>query len=117
MEGLKTGSGLKYVVDHVFLPPQVPTQDDSSEFSQRILLNVVIDGLKKFQAHHVGEDAEIWSRCALTIERLLKVHKAEGGLVKDDLLNMFKDMKSGGKDFYTAHYIVQLSLTLAIFNL
>ena len=42
--------GLQFIINHVFLPPKLPQEDDSDDQHERSLLNLVCQTLSTFQA-------------------------------------------------------------------
>jgi hypothetical protein len=42
---------LEYLINHVFLPPKVPQEDDYNADYERLLLKVVLDALTIFKRH------------------------------------------------------------------
>ncbi|KAF7592066.1 hypothetical protein BBP40_000732 [Aspergillus hancockii] len=43
--------GLEYLINHVFLPPKVPQEDDYNSDHEKLLLKVVLDALTIFKRH------------------------------------------------------------------
>ena len=60
---------LRYVIQHVFLPPKLPQQDDSSSANDRDLTQRVQDALKSAAA--LSPDETCWSTLASMTDVLL----------------------------------------------
>lgn len=51
--------GLQFIINHVFLPPKLPQQDDSNDQYERSLLDLVCQTLSTFQAKVAPEHRNI----------------------------------------------------------
>ena len=66
-----------YIIRHVFLPPQLPSEDDSSPCLDRTLLSTLTGSLARFVAQYETEAGEI-AGAADVMQTMTRLHKAAG---------------------------------------
>jgi hypothetical protein len=78
-------SAIRYIIDHVFLPPKLPQKDDYNADYERRLVHCVRDSLQSFGAL-VGDEAHsAVTLVADTITNLLFIRDEDGTLSQDKL--------------------------------
>jgi hypothetical protein len=91
---------LSYLTNHLFLPPELPQEDDSSPEETRALLHHVTDSAAAFCSDLRSQNVDVgvlhkW----LTLHRMLKsmkvLHKSQY-IPLEDLRNLINNMKIHG---------------------
>ena len=71
----------KYLVHHIFLPPKLPHEDDTSALREAALLDTTLRCILKFRSH-VPETQRCCVESAIQlIQRLCNVHERNGDFV------------------------------------
>lgn len=76
---------LSYLINHIFLPPQLPQEDDSDPSSDRALLESIVAGLDAFESTVPAHDKHKVRRVTDSL-MLMKNSMAEGGHVDSEKL-------------------------------
>ena len=92
-------SGIEYLTNHLFLPPKLPQQDDSSSTGKNALLHHVTDSAAAF-LKILEQDADIdvlhkWRTLHKMLESMEVLHKSEY-IPLEGLRNSIKQMKIDG---------------------
>jgi hypothetical protein len=82
------------MIRHVFLPPQLPQEDDSDPLFEDALLNTVFDALQAF-GRLINED--IIDLIGSMIGNLRTVRDELGAIDEEKLKNVLQDLPKGGK--------------------
>ena len=104
---------LQYVIDHVFLPPNLPQEDDSSYDNCKALARQIRDALNAYTALLPAQapDRSLWTSVTNMVIRLLDARNAKGVLSKEKMGQSLVAMVEGGKlkpilMFHLAKYIL-----------
>lgn len=82
---------LEYLIDHIFLPPKLPHQDDSSVFRDRLVTEAVHDAL-----HSISCLDPVWPRLSKMLTVLLGESR-EGAMPATELEHALLAMDNQGK--------------------
>jgi hypothetical protein len=86
--------GLHYVVDHVFLPPKLPQEDDSSDSNDATLCDMVHKAAEAFcnvlPAHKQGR----WTPILKMLDNIHTLHQSS--FRDDQIISAMQDMRPGG---------------------
>ncbi|KAJ5794287.1 hypothetical protein N7457_000886 [Penicillium paradoxum] len=86
----------RYLLSHVFLPPRLPQKDDYSATLEGLMLNEILEALRKFGALVSKEDAMTVTMAIDMISRLKSNHGLSGDISESELINALKDLKGHG---------------------
>lgn len=92
---------LEYLINHVFLPPNVPQQDDYDSDHEHILLKIVSNALLGFKSHVADEWHNVIDSIIGMVENLQKVLGSDGLINKAQLLDTLKKLSVEGKPVWT----------------
>jgi hypothetical protein len=95
--------GFLYQVHHVFLPPQLPQQDDFNESYEHELLKTVLGVLEEFQ-NHVDQPAELQPAIHM-MRTKLACRPGSKTLHQESLTTALQKLRSGGKFLGIPHRI------------
>ncbi|KAJ9225449.1 hypothetical protein DTO169C6_2182 [Paecilomyces variotii] len=87
---------LEYLINHVFLPPNVPQQDDYDSDHEHILLKIVSNALLGFKSHVADEWHNVIDSIIGMVENLQKVLGSDGLINKAHLLDTLKKLSVEG---------------------
>jgi hypothetical protein len=89
---------LKYIFDHVFLPPKLPQEDDS-DFSKGLsLVRELEAALRSSQGYLPVHQHSDWLHCIKMISNMLETRDDDcGDLIPQALEKSLKSMLDGGK--------------------
>ncbi|PVH87759.1 hypothetical protein DL98DRAFT_544883 [Cadophora sp. DSE1049] len=74
---------LEYIIDHVFLPPKLPTESDTTFEIEAVLTDLVHDTLKKFiDILPQDDNARQWKRLPPMLSILLEADQQESPILK-----------------------------------
>jgi hypothetical protein len=93
-------SAISYIIDHVFLPPKLPQEDDYNANYERRLVSCVRDALKSFEALAGSEALSAVTFVTNTITNLLNIRN-EDGTLSQDKLESFLRQRSKGKHIFS----------------
>lgn len=88
---------LKYLIDHVFLPPKLPQDDDSSKSSDAYLLSELLRALEAFTEEHQGPAIAKWRRTVKAIGRLVSLRDPDGHLSAEKIETEMRHLANSGK--------------------
>src|SRR6266436_5065364 len=94
---------LTYLINHLFLPPKLPQQDDSSIAGTRTLLHHVADSAAAFLETLRRQDVDIdvlhrWDTLLKALESMELLHQSEH-IPLEDLRSSINNMKIDGAFF------------------
>ena len=69
-----------YLFNHIFLPGELPQQDDYNPAYEIVLLDKVIEALGQFKNHVSTQEADICSAAITAIIRLKEIYNGHGGM-------------------------------------
>lgn len=93
---------LDFFINHLFLPPKLPDEDDSSTDSaaqhKRELIRFFIRALGVY-CETIAPDGEkgLWEASKCMLERMYKTRTEDYALHFEELIKEFQTLKSGGK--------------------
>ncbi|KAF9894652.1 hypothetical protein FE257_006540 [Aspergillus nanangensis] len=101
MSGLPVTSSLSigesmYLLHHVFLPPQLPQQEDYNSEYESILLDNVISALGNFQAYLRTQEGEIIDCIIAMVSRLRKTRDWHGDVNEAALKEALEELDTSG---------------------
>jgi hypothetical protein len=67
-------AAIKYIINHVFLPPKLPQADDFNSTYESTLVKIIIDAFLEFKTHLSGAEVPIIDRVLQMMHRLQSVH-------------------------------------------
>ncbi len=86
---------LIYVVNHVFLPIQLPHGSDQSQSNDGALCRVVLESAQEY--HNVHGNPDIWE----PIIKMLRNFEALRPLTSAIVARQFSEMRNGGTDAFS----------------
>lgn len=90
-------ASLEYMINHVFLPPQLPQDDDSGSTDDIPLLQEVGAALDAFQSYLPMQQHQKLDTCARMVKTVLKLRDSGSGLDREKLGKCLEEMKVHGK--------------------
>jgi hypothetical protein len=89
---------LDYAINHVFLPPKCPQQDDTDIEQEHNLINSLLQATKIFSAQCSAADAQRLGPVSRMLDRLLEAKPGMAGADKKGAMQkMIRDLKNGGR--------------------
>ncbi|KAH0566189.1 hypothetical protein GP486_000421 [Trichoglossum hirsutum] len=88
-------SKLRYIVNHVFLPPKLPQQDDSGVVKDTALIEKCLEALTSFQAQVPVKEHPEWEPCIRMLRNMLRLRDADGGLLAEEVESALGQMADG----------------------
>jgi hypothetical protein len=90
--------GIQYVVENVFLPPNLPQNGDDTNIvsHEASMLAIVAEALRAFSTATQASDRAAISRAAEAIQRFRKIINIDGSLNEDKLCEGFYDLYKNG---------------------
>lgn len=88
---------LKYIFNHVFLPPDVPQEDDYRDSHEKALLRVIELALENFKAHIDDELRLVIERVREMIHRLAVLLDRDGIANGERLQNALASIANEGR--------------------
>lgn len=89
-------SSILYLFRHVFLPPKLPGEDDSSSEHDDTLLDVVQGCLAAFAETATGQGQEIISEACNAVRSLRQLRNPYGHLREDAFRDALHEISSSG---------------------
>ena len=87
---------LKYIVDHVFLPPKTPQEDDTTIAEEHRLISSLLDSVKAF-SKCLAPEAKNLEPVVRMLQRLLKVKPGmESNTKKTDMKQVVLELGHDG---------------------
>jgi hypothetical protein len=93
---------LDYFINHFFLPPKLPDEDDSSSDiasdHKRSLISFIATALEEY-GRSIAPDGEkrLWESCRGMVDRMHRTRTDDYALHFDELFKEFQGLKPGGK--------------------
>ena len=87
---------LNHIINHVFLPLELPQRHDENVSADRFLVEEVLKTLQGFKQHLPNHEESEWLSCIGMVQKMLFVRQDSGGLVQDKLEQTLVRMASGG---------------------
>ena len=86
----------EYIVNHVFLPPELPQDDDSDPKKDTALITVMLAAMKSFLDFCPPQEHHIWKAHVQMLEAMLDIQDQAGGLLALKLQRRIRDLNDGG---------------------
>lgn len=102
--GQLSDSNVVYLFHHVFLPPKLPNEDDSSPGNDDSLVGVVQGCLASFAETTTGTERDMILDARNTIANLRQLQDHYGHLREDVLGEALRDIKSPGTQRRINHH-------------
>ena len=91
-------NSLEYIINHVFLPPKLPQEDDSSPINDSALTNEVLRALEAFDAmQSQASNMTSLARSVAMIKNMVLSRAPDGRLLEALVQNQMKSMKDNGQ--------------------
>jgi hypothetical protein len=98
---------LKYIIDHVFLPPKLPQKYDSDTHRKdSLLLNYVTKASKSFAdmlaipvTDQLSSELKVWTIIHKTLKAMGRLY-ADGSIVRDELEAALQRMNINGESYF-----------------
>jgi hypothetical protein len=88
---------LKYIINHVFLPPELPQKDDSDFLHGVGLIEELESALSSFQSYLPHHQRSRWSSCIKMVREMLETRDGFGKISTKALEKSLKSMLDGGE--------------------
>jgi len=88
---------LDYIVNHVFLPPRLPQEDDGNSKNDSILIEECKSALCLFQACLPVEERSQCDTPILMMSKMLESRDPSGDMLPKKVAILLETMKDGGK--------------------
>ncbi|OJJ65665.1 hypothetical protein ASPBRDRAFT_79678 [Aspergillus brasiliensis CBS 101740] len=85
-----------YLLHHVFLPPQLPQEDDYNASHESALLDSVIDALALFQDYSHGQESEVVDSVKVMLTRLRATRDCHGDVNHVELRKALEELDNSG---------------------
>ena len=90
------GKELNYIINHVFLPPHLPQEDDSGVEESNSLIEMVLAASKLLQDHSSEREHSEWIPCIKMICNMLELKDKSGNLIAKKVKIALMNMLDGG---------------------
>ncbi len=87
---------LNYIINHVFLPPKLPQNNDNDVTKSAALIEKVLAALRCLQAHIPEQERSEWTTCIEMVGNMLELRDHFGGLVAEKVETKLGKMVDGG---------------------
>jgi hypothetical protein len=88
---------LLYSINHIFLPPKLPQEDDADITEDLALTEECRAALESFVAHLPPEDHSKWASCRKMLSRMLEIRDPCGDMIVENVEMSLGQMTSGGR--------------------
>jgi hypothetical protein len=93
-------SQLEYIFNHVFLPPNVPQQDDYQDSAEKVLLRVVGHAINQFKNHVSHDMALVIEQVGNMIDRLSRLLDRDGITNGERLQDALANLGTEGRNYW-----------------
>ena len=100
---------LTYLIHHIFLPPELPQEDDYCSEDELTLLNITLAALRKFQSYVSGIQNDAIGSAVATITSLMSVRDSEDAVSKRKLESALQNLGRIGGHINTILPFILLS--------
>jgi hypothetical protein len=98
-------SQLEYIFNHVFLPPNVPQNDDYQDSNEKVLLRVVGYAMNKFKNHVSHDMALVIEQVGSMIDRLSRLLDRDGITNGERLRKALANLGTEGRNYWRYQFI------------
>jgi hypothetical protein len=88
---------LLYSINHIFLPPKLPQEDDADITEDLALTEECRAALESFVAHLPPEEHSKWATCREMLRRMLEIRDPCGDILVENVKTSLEQMTSGGR--------------------
>jgi hypothetical protein len=111
---------LRYIINHIFLPPKLPQKDNSGTDKDIALIVEFEAALKLFQAYVPSQEQRRWAACIRMLKGMLELRDPSGDLIPEKVEAALGSMTDQGMSLtslrgYRAHLIVWQMFCPSIF--
>jgi hypothetical protein len=93
---VQENSILQYLINHIFIPPKLPQEEDYSEEAERRLCQHVYQAGLDYDALRVPDQESRWPRFLKTLQMIHECHSS-GQFSLDAIRDTMAAMEQGGK--------------------
>lgn len=90
---------LDFIINHVFLPPCLPHEDDDGVEETNALIETVLAALELFQDHIPEQQRSEWIPCIKMIRNMRELRDKSGHLIAEKVEEALREMLNGGKSW------------------
>ena len=92
-------SRLNYLIHHVFLPPKLPQEDDSSPAMDSLLAEYCLSALKSFQDLRVLHEpgSPCWQSCIHMVDKVVRLRSGSGAFLSKELSKELTSLRHTGR--------------------
>ncbi|KAG8950798.1 hypothetical protein FRC03_012736, partial [Tulasnella sp. 419] len=83
-----------FIINHVFMPPKLPQEDDVDEENEQALCETVYEAAKEFANYLSEEERTHWNRIRRMLNQFLATHRTSS-LAWNDVVRLLKNAESG----------------------
>ncbi|KAG8952385.1 hypothetical protein FRC03_012168 [Tulasnella sp. 419] len=94
MVGLESSQSLLFTINHVFMPPQLPQEDDFKHEREQALCQSVLDAAEEFHSHLPINERHSFGPIPKLLQHFSTARRTED-LSRDQIVRSMKDMQSG----------------------
>ena len=87
---------LPYIVNHVFLPPKLPQEDDSDLENDTALLEQCEAALRSYQAQTFPHEQWRWAACSAMVSTMLRTRNYSGGFSPEKIEKSLREITGKG---------------------
>jgi len=87
---------LHYIINHVFLPPKLPQEDDSDVKEESALIEQCEEALRSFQALISPNEHERWAVCTKMLSKMLAMRDVSGDMTSGKVEASLESMTDRG---------------------
>lgn len=99
-----------YLIHHVFLPPKLPNDDDTSAEHESILLDVTLDCLDEFRDYVGPSQGRLVSSVIAAVSNLRNARNFDGFIDETKLLELLGTLCKSGEQITTNSFLVLLCI-------
>lgn len=107
---------LKYIINHAFLPPRLPQEDDYNAKYSKVLIETCQTRLKEFVLQAPAEHRQEWVSITLLLRNMLAVIDGSGKLIRQKLTDVIMKMYIKGKILSISSEIYLFLFLLCFFH-
>jgi hypothetical protein len=90
---------LRYIINHVFLPPKLPQEDDSHVKNDYALIEECEGALRSFQAQISPNEHWRWAACTRMLSKMLEMRDVSGDTISGKIEESLGSMVDRGNSF------------------
>jgi hypothetical protein len=87
---------LSCIINHVFLPPKLPQEDDSGVVKDSALIVECKAALEAFQAHLPSHECRRWAACIRMLRKMLELRDPSGDMISEKVEATLESMADQG---------------------